>query len=49
MKGKRGMEDELLKWILAVAFLALMFFLYFILSGKGQGMIDYLNRLFKFG
>lgn len=51
MRGKRGeiVWDELFKWLVAAGVLVIMLLFYVILSGKGQGIIDYLNRLFRFG
>lgn len=48
-KGKKGQVWEtLIPWIIAVAFLVLMFVLYMILSGKGGGAIDYIKNLLRF-
>ncbi len=51
MKEKRGelISDDLIKWIIGLGVLALIGFLYYILSGKGQGAIDYIKSLFRFG
>ncbi len=51
MIDKRGelVWDELIPWIIGLVVLALIFVLYFTLSGKGQGIIDYLKSLFRFG
>ena len=51
MIEKRGelVWDELIPWIIGLGIIALVFVLYFVLSGKGQGIIDYLKSLFRFG
>ena len=49
-KSKKGdIElDQLGWWILAFAVLVLMILGYFILSGKGTGILEYLKNLFRF-
>ncbi len=47
---KRGMVMETLGWwILALAALILVFILYMMISGKGQGAIEYFKTLWRFG
>jgi len=47
---KRGLELEMLGWWI-MAFLVLVVFIvgYFILTGKGEGMLEHLKNLFRFG
>ena len=49
--GKRGqlIWSTLIPWIIAAAVLILVTILFFILSGKGEGALDYLKNLFRFG
>jgi len=51
MRNKKGqlVWDELIPWIIGIGVLVLGFVLYFILSGKGAGLIDYLKNIFRFG
>ncbi len=51
MKGKRGaFELEVLgKWIIGVAILVIIMVGYFILSGKGESILGYIENLFRFG
>ena len=51
MKEKRGelVWDTLIPWIIAIGVLVLMLFLYFILSGKTEGAIQYFKDLLRFG
>jgi len=47
---KRGLVwQTLIPWIIALAVLALIFFLYKILAGKGLSAIDYFKNLWKYG
>lgn len=47
MESKRGqiVWDELIPWIIGLGVLALAFVLYFILTGKANGIIDYFKSL----
>ena len=48
--NKKGQVwQTLIPWIIAVAFLVLGFILYVILSGKGQGAINFFKNLVRFG
>lgn len=51
MNKKRGQIalEKLVYWIIALIVLILGFVIIMILSGKGQGAIDYLKNLFQFG
>lgn len=51
MAGKRGqlIWDKLIPWIIALGVLLLMILLYFILSGKGNEALEYIQSLFRFG
>lgn len=50
MFRKKGMIwDTLLPWLIGVGVLVLMFVAYFILTGKGNGIIDYIKNIFRFG
>jgi len=50
MLRKKGMIwDTLLPWLIGVGVLILMFVAYFILTGKGNGIIDYIKNIFRFG
>jgi len=49
-RNKKGvMWDNLIPWIIAVAFLVLAGLIYLILSGKMQGAIEYFKNLVRFG
>ena len=41
--------DQIGIWVIALAVLVIMAIGYFVLSGKGQGAIEYISQLFKFG
>ena len=47
--GKRGelVWDELIPWIIAIMVLVLVVFVYLILSGKGQGYLDYIRNVLR--
>ncbi|MBI2632232.1 hypothetical protein HYW75_04465 [Candidatus Pacearchaeota archaeon] len=48
---KRGelVWDKLISWIIAIMVLILLVVVYMILSGKGQGYIDYIKNVLRFG
>ncbi len=49
-KGKKGQVWEtLIPWIIAIGVLALSLVAYLIISGKGQGAIEYFKNLARFG
>lgn len=41
--------DTLVPWLIGVLFLVLAIIGYIILKGKGQGAIDFINDLLRFG
>lgn len=48
MRGKRGIEAEMIGWIIiGVAVLAVVLIGYFILKNKGISAIDYIKNLFR--
>jgi len=50
LKDKKGQAWEtLIPWIIAIVVLILSFGLYMILSGKGEGAINFLKDIFTFG
>ena len=50
MKGKRGMEVEVLAWFIIAAFVLIVLLVsYFILKDKGIGAIDFVKNMFRFG
>jgi len=50
MLRKKGMIwDTLLPWLIGVGVLILMFVAYFILTGKGNSIVDYIKNFFRFG
>lgn len=48
---KRGelLWDKLISWVIAIMVLILLVVVYMILSGKGQGYIDYIKDVLRFG
>lgn len=50
-RNKKGelVWDELIPWLLALMVLALVIIVYMILSGKGQGYIDYIKDVLRLG
>ena len=49
-KNKRGQVWEtLIPWIIGVGVLVLVVLIFMILSGKGQGAIEYFKNLVRFG
>ena len=50
MKKKGAIELESLAWwIIAIVVLVVILIAYFILSGKGTGVIEHIKNLFRFG
>ena len=48
-KGKKGMEIEMLAWLLiGVLVLVVVVVGYLLLKGKGVGAIEYIKNLFRF-
>ena len=50
-RNKKGelVWDELIPWLIALMVLALVVIVYMILSGKGQGYIDYIKDVLRLG
>ena len=49
-KSKKGQVWEtLIPWIIGIAVLAMVLIVFLILSGKGQGAIEYFKNLVRFG
>lgn len=50
MKNKKGDIElnTLAYWIIGIAILVLIAVAYFIISGKGAGMIEHIKNLFRF-
>ncbi len=47
---KRGLELEILgKWIIGLVILVIILLAILVLSGKGQGAIEFLKNLLRFG
>ena len=48
MRNKKGqlVWDEFIPWTIGIGVLVFGFALYFILSGKGAGLINYLKNIF---
>ena len=50
MGNKKWQEWEtLIPWLIAILVILLMLAVSFVLSGKGQGVIEYIKNLFRFG
>jgi len=51
VKGKKGFFgiESLAGWILAIAGLVILLILSFILSDKGDGALNYIKNLLRFG
>ena len=41
--------DVLIPWIIALGVIVLTLILYFVLKGKGDGMLEYFKNLWRFG